>query len=309
MRIRVFLIILVAIFCTPPAFAHTELSSQADVQSFINMMVKKYHFNRADLIHTLNAVRIRQSSLKRTAAPAEEEPWYAYRNVFITESRIREGVAFWQKYHDALERAEQIYGVPASIIVATIGVETKYGQNTGDYRVIDALATLAFSNSKRAPFFRNELKELFLLARDQHVDPLKIKGSYAGAIGQPQFMPSSYRYYAVDFSGDGKIDLSHNEVDIIGSIANYYKLHGWDPQQPIVVHAHHIPILSRWVPDDKVPPHQNTTLITLQDYFGKEYWLGFHNFQVIKRYNPSNLYAMAVYQLSYYIDTAKGGTA
>jgi membrane-bound lytic murein transglycosylase B len=325
MRMRFFIIFFATLFCTP-AMAHSELANKPEVKHFIHYMVKEYHFNEAVLIATMDAVKIRKSAASKMSAPAEAKPWYTYRTFFVTESRIHQGVEFWLKYHDALTRAEKIYGVPASIIVATIGVETKYGKNTGNYRVIDALATFAFSHSSRAPYFRNELKELLLLARAQHIDPLKIKGSYAGAIGQPQFMPSSYRYYAVDFSGDGKIDLSHNEVDIIGSIANYYKKHGWLSDQPVAIptalrnssyFSHQaLPALSQLdlvrlgiTANEKLPLHQKVKLVELQDYFGKEYWLAFHNFDVIKRYNPSNLYAMAVYQLSHYIDNAKGDPA
>lgn len=325
MRMRFFIIVFVALFCSP-AMAHSKLAEQSEVKTFIHHMVKKYHFNQTELVTTLNAVKIRKSAISKIKAPAEQKPWYTYRTFFVTESRVHQGVEFWLKYHDALTRAEKTYGVPASIIVATIGVETKYGKNTGNYRVIDALATLAFNHSPRSKYFRNELEELFLLARDQHVDPLKIKGSYAGAIGQPQFMPSSYRYYAVDFSGDGRIDLSHNEVDIIGSIANYYKKHGWLLDQPVAIptalrnssyfSGQTLPPLSQLdlvrlgvAANQKLPPGQKVKLVELQDYFGKEYWLAFHNFDVIKRYNPSNLYAMAVYQLSHYIDNAKGDTA
>ena len=298
------------IFCFPQlVFAH--FADKPEVKKFIQQMVHKHHFQRAQLVTLFNQVKIRPAVMRSVKAPLEQKPWYTYQMLFVTEWRIRQGVEFWNKYQDVLERAEKMYGVPASIIVATIGVETKYGKNIGEHRVIDALSNIAFSDSPRASFFRSELEQFLLLSREQHLDPLKVMGSYAGAIGQPQFMPSSYRHYAVNFSGNSKIDLNHNEVDIIGSVANYYKKHGWQTNQPVAVrthvqqqpfafltHSQARPVIS--------PSQENLKLIELQGYFGKEYWLGYSNFDVIKRYNPSNLYAMAVYQLSYYISRLKG---
>lgn len=300
------------IFCIPQlVFAH--FADKPEVKKFIQQMVHKHHFHQTQLVALFNHVKIRPAVMRSVKAPLEQKPWYTYQMLFVTEWRIRQGVEFWNKHQAVLERAEKIYGVPASIIVATIGVETKYGKNIGEHRVIDALSNIAFSDSPRAPFFRSELEQFLLLTREQHLDPLKVMGSYAGAIGQPQFMPSSYRHYAVNFAGNPKIDLNHNEVDIIGSVANYYKKHGWQTNQPIAVrtrvqqqpfsfltHSEVKPVLS---PSQE---KENLKLIELQGYFGKEYWLGYSNFDVIKRYNPSNLYAMAVYQLSYYISRLKG---
>ncbi len=241
----------------------------------------------------------------------------------MNEWRIEHGVEFWNKYAAVLKKAEEIYGVPAGIIVATIGVETRYGQRTGDYRVIDSLSNIAFSGSPRAGFFRQELEEFLLLTREQKLDPLKVMGSYAGAIGQPQFMPSSYRYYAINFSNSGKTDLMNNEVDVIGSIANYYSKHGWKTNEPVTVPAvvlgeryNYLTRLNHnnqayWLNDlaryDIMPKYTvgrndlKVKIIELQSRYSSEYWLGFRNFDVIKRYNPSDLYAMAVFQLSYYI--------
>jgi membrane-bound lytic murein transglycosylase B len=236
-------------------------------------------------------------------------------------------VRFCGLYETALAKAEETYGVPASIIVATIGIETKYGQKTGDYRVIDSLSNIAFSNSQRAPFFRRELQEFLLLVREEHLDPLKVMGSYAGAIGQPQFMPSSYRHYAVNFSKSGKTDLMNDEIDVIGSIANFYSKHGWRKNEPVATEA--MVLAGRYqfmmqkgelkrsltlaeleklgiVPKNKIEgDHLKAKVIELQSYYSKEYWLGFPNFFVIRRYNVSDLYAMAVYQLSTYISTLK----
>lgn len=311
------------IFYSSFAFANMDFVNRPDVQAFMREMIKKHHFKKAELITWFNAVKIRPQVIKKVKAPMEQKPWYLYQMLFITESRIREGVEFWDKYADTLAKAEKIYGVPADIIVATIGVETKYGRHTGEYPVIDALTNIAFSDSPRAPFFRSELIEFLLLAREQHRSPLKIMGSYAGAIGQPQFMPSSYRHYAVDFSGDHRIDLSHNESDVIGSIANYYQKHGWKKNQLVTIPASVTgyrykallnpsqPIstsdLTQYgiIPNADYPENQKTKLIELKGYYHQEYWLGFTNFDVIKSYNPSNLYAMAVYQLSYYISALR----
>ena len=177
-----------------PQFALANFSNKPQVKDFIHKMVVKHHFTKAGLITLFEQVKVRPAVIHSMKAPLEQKPWYTYQMLFVTEWRIRQGVAFWNKYQNTLERAEKMYGVPASIIVATIGVETKYGKNVGNYRVIDALANLAFSDSSRAPFFRNELEQFLLLAREQHLNPIKIMGSYAGAMGQPQFMPT--RYYS-----------------------------------------------------------------------------------------------------------------
>ncbi|MEO8400185.1 MAG: lytic murein transglycosylase B [Gammaproteobacteria bacterium] len=317
MHIRVFILFLMTVIFSSNGLANTGFANKPEVKKFIAHMVQKHHFVASELVGVFNEVKIRPSVIKSIKMPMEQKPWYTYQMLFVTEWRIREGVAFWNKYQDALERAEKKYGVPASIIVATIGVETKYGKSTGNYRVIDALSNIAFSSSTRSRFFRSELEEFLLLVREQHLDALKVMGSYAGAIGQPQFMPSSYRHYAVNFSGNSKIDLSHNEVDVIGSIANYYKKHGWNTEQPVAKRTALKGKKYQFLAHSKENfadyglgeyDHRTTKLIELQGYFGREYWVGFHNFEVIKRYNPSDLYAMAVYQLSYYISMLKGKT-
>lgn len=318
---------LVFLLVTPLAYADINFVQRDDVQAFILKMVKKHGFNKNQLLALFNDVKIRPQVIRHVNKPLEKEPWRLYQMLFVNEWRIQHGVEFWDKYAAALESAEEIYGVPASIIVATIGIETKYGQKIGDYRVMDSLTNLAFSDSSRAAFFRKELEEFLLLTREQQLDPLKIMGSYAGAIGQPQFMPSSYRYYAVNFSRSGKTDLVNNEIDVIGSIANYYKLHGWKLNEPIAVQAIMIgerynylmrdtkinqflsmTELSKYgiLPKYKVPQSDlKVKIIELDNRYSKEYWLGFRNFDVIKRYNASDLYAMAVFQLSYYITTLR----
>ncbi len=295
MRLNWLVLFFVCVSWSHNLFANDAFVERPDVRKFIAQMVHRHHFNRPDLVKLFSTVKVKPSVIRSIKAPLEQKPWYTYQMLFVTEWRIRQGVKFWHQYHDALERAEKKYGVPASIIVATIGIETKYGRNTGNYRVIDAISNLAFSDSPRAPFFRNELEQFLLLTREQHLDPRKVMGSYAGAIGQPQFMPSSYRNYAISFDNNAQIDLSHNEVDVIGSIANYYQKHGWQANQPVAMKTLR-------------GSYPLTKMIELQGYFGKEYWLGYHNFDVIKRYNSSNMYAMAVYQLSYYISMLRGKT-
>lgn len=304
-------------------YADPNFVLRHDVQEFIQKMVKKYGFKKPQLIALFNTVKIRPQVIRHINKPLEIEPWHTYQMLFVNEWRIEHGVKFWNKHASALQKAEETYGVPASIIVATIGIETKYGRKTGEYRVIDSLSNLAFSNSPRASYFRRELEQFLLLSREQHLDPLKVRGSYAGAIGQPQFMPSSYRYYAVNFSKSGKTDLMLNEVDVIGSIANYYHQFGWKQNAPVAVPALIIgnrynylmrkykikqPLtlyeLSGYGVVPKIKIRQDdlkVKVIELQSHYSKEYWLGFHNFDVIKRYNASDLYAMAVFQLSNYI--------
>lgn len=324
MRIRFCILLIWLSLFSCQAFANPYFVKMPSVQLFIQDMVKHYHFDRSQLEALFNDVKLRERVIQSVHAPLEEYPWYTYQKVFITDSRIHQGIDFWNKHAELLKKAEKQYGVPASIIVATIGVETKYGNNTGNFRVIDALSNIAFSNSRRAAYFRHELKEFLLLTREQNLDPRKIMGSYAGAIGQPQFMPSSYRQYAVSYSGKSKIDLSHNEGDIIASIANYYRAHGWQAQELVAVpaslghtHYHFSPNSDRRLvvspaelvkyvsPNGHLPKNKKIKLIELQGRFHNEYWLGFHNFNVIKQYNPSNLYAMAVYQLSYYIESRR----
>lgn len=312
--------IIFSLLLTNCIYADTQFAQRSDVQAFIQMMVKKHGFNKSSLTTLFKAVKIRPQVMQSLNKPLEKESWRTYQILFVNQWRIENGVKFWNEHEAVLRKAEQVYGVPASIIVATIGVETRYGERMGDYRVIDSLSNIAFSQSSRTSYFRKELEQFLLLTREQHLDPLKVMGSYAGAIGQPQFMPSSYRYYAVDFSKSGKIDLMHNKVDVIGSVANYYKLHGWKFGEPISIQAFTLGdrynYLSRknaitqpfaatdlkrygMIPKYKINPESlKVKVIELQGRYGKEYWLVFNNFTVIKRYNPSDLYAMAVYQLS-----------
>lgn len=292
---------------------------RTEVKEFIKQMVKKYEFQENALIDLFKHVKIRPKIIQKFKYPLEQKPWYTYKLLYVTDQRIVKGIAFWNKYQDALAKAEKIFGIPASIIVATIGIESKYGESVGEYPVIEALTNLAFEQTSRSAFFRKELEEFLLLTREQQLNPLKVVGSYAGAIGQPQFMPSSYRKYAVNFSGNQKIDLSHNEEDVIGSIANYYQKNGWLPNQPVAIpismhggkfqyhftNSHKICLFelieNKCIPDISFLKDKKYNLISLQESYGNEYWFGYNNFEVIKRYNRSNLYAMAVFHLSYFI--------
>ncbi|MDR3477091.1 MAG: lytic murein transglycosylase B [Gammaproteobacteria bacterium] len=312
------------------AFADANFVDRPEVQTFIQRMVTKYHFNQEYLYNVFSAVKVRPSVNRSVKAPMEKEAaWYTYQRIFITESRIRQGVTFWERNREALAQAERTYGVPASIIVATVGVETKYGKNKGEYPVIDALTNIAFSGSSRSNYFRQELEEFLLLTREQHLNPLTVRGSYAGAMGQPQFMPSSYRHYAVSLNGSSRADLTNNENDIIASVANYYQKHGWKANQMVAIPTliqrkhyhlatasdmHSSPLSSGELasygiyPYVQLPANQSVKVIQLKGFHGDEYWVGLHNFDVIKRYNPSDLYAMAVYQLSYYINALRERT-
>jgi len=327
--LRYILLIIFTLFLTTTqsVFADTAFTKRTDVQAFINQMVKKNHFSRFYLVNLFNQVKYHAAVVQSIKKPLEANPWDTYQRLFVSEWRIKHGVEFWKTHAAALKKAEEKYGVPASIIVATLGVETKYGEHTGDYRVIDSLTSIGFSPSPRAPFFRSELEQFLLLTREQHLDPLKVTGSYAGAIGMPQFMPSSYRYYAASFTKKTAIDLMNDHNDVIASIANYYKEHGWTHNEPIAVRA--TVNLSRYskLPNPTKPKekyslktleafgvkparpisdvNQTARLITLNSDTKNEYWVGFHNFDVIKCYNPNDLYAMAVYQLSREIQDLK----
>ena len=284
------------------------------IPKFIGEMVDKHQFNRDELVQIFDRAQYRQAVIDAISTPATSKPWVEYRATFINPKRIGGGLQFWQHYADALQRAEKQYGVPQEIIVALIGVETMYGNNSGKYSVLDALTTLAFGYPRRADFFRGELEQYLLLARDQGFELFKVSGSYAGAMGIPQFMPGSYRKYAVDFSEDGKIDLLRDPVDAIGSVANYLKQYGWLNSEPVAARASTGEnwsaaglagpyTVAAWAasgvqPDKAVVTDKTARLIDFTVAEGKEYWLAFNNFDVITRYNNSDFYAMSVYQLA-----------
>lgn len=298
--------------------AAPSLTKREDVKAFIDDMVSDQNFKRADLKRLFKAVKIKDGILRAISRPAEAKPWYIYRSYFINEAQIEGGVRFWQSNADALIEVEQEYGVPAEIIVAILGVETRYGGNMGSFRVVDALSTLAFEYPKRSEFFLEELKQFLILCREESIDPLKPVGSYAGAMGIPQFMPSSYRNFAKDQDGDGKRDIWKSNRDAIASVANYFIQHGWVKGGLVTVPATvkgneyqkflntglkpetRLDVIQRsgvQIPDG-LDLAQNAQLLQFENEYGPSYWIGMENFYVITRYNHSALYAMAVYQLS-----------
>jgi membrane-bound lytic murein transglycosylase B len=311
-----------------PFAASADYASHPEAQAFVDTMVKEHDFSREAVLALLGDAERQQSILDAIARPAEKtKAWYEYRAIFLNDRREREGIEFFRTHRDTLARAQADTGVPAEIIVAILGVETYYGRIAGSYRVLDALSTLAFDYPRRAPFFRGELENFLLLAREQGLDPTELKGSYAGAMGYGQFMPSSYRSYAIDYDGDGLADIWNNPADAIGSVANYLARHGWREAEPVVSPASVAGEVPEEVFDGKLKPRRSVEELTelgvvprqrldpeagatamrfeLED--GHEYWVGLHNLYVITRYNHSAMYAMSVFQLSQRIAAGVAG--
>jgi len=315
--VKKYITIMLSSLIVMPAFANSELP---ELDTFIDEMVTEHAFDRAELKALFAQVEVKDSILKAISRPAEKsKPWYEYREIFLDQARINAGVAYWKKHADTLERAEKELGVPAEIILAILGVETRFGGNMGSFRVIDALSTLAFRYPPRSPFFRSELKNFLILTREEEMSQLEPVGSYAGAMGLGQFMPSSFREYAVDFDNDGHRDIWNNPTDAIGSIANYLRRHGWQPDQSIVHRTEYAgndlpedlidrglkPTVTReelrksGLSTDQLPVGEDAiTVFSLTQPDGEELWLGRQNFYAITRYNHSRMYAMAVIQLS-----------
>jgi membrane-bound lytic murein transglycosylase B len=290
----------------------------AEQRAFAAEVAKDGGPPEATVLAALAGTRVQQSILDAMARPAESKPWKDYRPIFLTDKRVDDGVAFYRANRDLLDRIGKEYGVPPELIVAIVGVETNYGRITGKYRVIDALSTLAFHYPPRAAFFRGELKQLFLLGDTHLAYPIdELKGSYAGAMGWGQFMPTSIAQWAKDEDGDGRIDLWTSLPDITASVANYFSAHGWESGQPVAVRAqpsadaHELQLdgiepktpvqqMEAWgyAPLSHVDAELLSTLLALDDDLGPQYWLTFRNFYVITRYNKSPLYSMAVWQLS-----------
>jgi membrane-bound lytic murein transglycosylase B len=296
-----------------------DYDTHAAADAFVAKMVDEHAFAPEDVRSLLAAAERQQSILDAIARPAEKtKPWYEYREIFLNDRREREGVEFLRAHRGTLARAQARTGVPAEIIVAILGVETYYGRVAGSYRVLDALSTLAFDYPPRSSFFSGELENFLLLTREQGLNPVELKGSYAGAMGYGQFMPSSYRAYAVDFDEDGVADIWNNPEDAIGSVANYLARHGWRAGEPIVSPATLRGDPSPEIFDGKLKPRRSVgelaaagvvaeqpldpeapaTAIRFEVRDGHEHWVGLHNLYVITRYNHSAMYAMSVYQLS-----------
>ncbi len=295
-----------------------RLDPETEIAPFVADMVSRHGFEREMLERILGGVRVRPEILKAIARPAESLDWYQYHPIFLTETRVAKGEEFWRAHADTLARASREYGVSPEIIVAIIGVETFYGTRKGKHLVLDSLATLAFRYPKRSKFFRTELEQFLILAQQESFDTSKVKGSYAGAIGIPQFISSSYRRYAVDFDGDGVRDLLNSEIDAIGSVANYLKVHGWQRDGAVALPASVSGDEYKALVKKGMKPHTPVSdmdnfgvvvlyagendspgaLIELTNRGDTEHWVGLQNFYAITRYNHSSLYAMAVFQLA-----------
>ncbi len=307
-----------------------DFANNPNAQQFIDKMVNKHGFDRQQLQEILSqakrldsVLRLMDNQAPTTSVKPPSGPngaWLRYRKKFITPDNVQNGVVFWNQYEDALNRAWQVYGVPPEIIVGIIGVETRWGRVMGKTRIFDALATLSFNYPRRAEYFSGELETFLLMARDEQDDPLNLKGSFAGAMGYGQFMPSSYKQYAVDFSGDGHINL-WDPVDAIGSVANYFKAHGWVKGDQVAVMANgQAPGLPNGfktkysisqlaaaglTPQQPLGNHQQASLLRLDVGTGYQYWYGLPNFYTITRYNHSTHYAMAVWQLGQAVALAR----
>ena len=292
---------------------------RAEVKAFVKEMADQYGFKKRTVRKWLDAAKSQPAILEAMEKPAEKaKPWYEYRPIFLTDRRIREGTEFWLAHRQELDRASVRSGVPPEILAAILGVETYYGRLTGTYRVIDALATLSFDYPPRSKFFKDELTQYLLLARELRLDPMSVKGSYAGAMGAPQFMPSNYRRFAVDADADGRIDLWTNWSDVCASVGNYLKEHGWNEGEPVLSEASVDPakpedldgrklaleetvgsLKAKGVEfDSSLPPDAPALLIAADEPDGVHWRVGYSNFYAITRYNHSALYAMAVYELA-----------
>ena len=305
-----------------PVAVWADYSQREDVQTYIAQLSTQYGFDTTRLEKLLGAAQRKRNILEAIARPAERhQPWHEYRDLFVSPLRIEGGVEFWSENSTVLERATQRFGVPPEIIVAIIGVETWYGRRTGSFRVVDALTTLAFDYPPRARFFLSELTEFLLLAREENKDPLTFKGSYAGAMGYGQFIPSSFRAYAIDFDGDGTRDIWNSTIDAIGSVGNYFARHGWRGDGPVALQVEvagtraekimneslklnydiaELVKLGVKIPmsnDDRLNGDTKAALFRMIGDNGPEYWVGLNDFFVITRYNHSSMYALAVFQL------------
>ena len=296
-----------------------DYQGRKDVAEFVQRMATETDYSEAELVELFSLVKKQEHLFEKLDKPAEKElDWYQYRGIFIKEKRISRGVEFWQRHKELLAEVSEKTGVPEEIIVAIIGVETFYGAYEGKDPVFDSLVTLAFDYPRRAKFFTRELEQFLLLAREQGFDARALRGSYAGAMGMPQFISSSYRNYAIDFDQDGQTNLFDSIADIAGSVANYFVKHGWrrdervarplvaiennsaDSLEPGLKPSYKWSDLKRSGLESKFSISDDTpvALVRLQQRDHPEYWAGFQNFYVITRYNHSELYAMAVYQLA-----------
>jgi len=318
---RILFALALALQVTPAAAQPSAYLQRQDVAQFIEAMAQKHGFARKELGRVLGQAQFQPAIIKSMERPPESplSSWQFYRALFLNPQRVEGGVQFWNRHADAIGRAAMEFGVPGEIIVAIIGVETVYGRNVGTYRVIDALATLAFDYPKRAEFFRGELENYLVFAREMRIDPLAVKGSYAGAIGIPQFMPGSYRRFAVDYDGDGRADLASSPADAIGSVGNFLRAHGWVRGKPAAFGAQVTGEGWRWLVDGGVIPVHRAgdlsgfgvrpavalpsdvlcALIELESQGQpSDFRVTLQNFFVLTRYNRSSFYATAVLDLA-----------
>jgi membrane-bound lytic murein transglycosylase B len=322
MRQVIWLSFAVLIFAPFAAFSDAAFTQRKDVRAFIKKMATEHQFSEHELVATFNQVKLLPQIIESMDKPYEKKNWDVYKAIFITPQRLQGGLEFWAQNKEALDRAYKQYGVPPEIIVAILGVETLYGERQGEYRVLDTLSTLAFNYPKRAPYFTRELEEFLLLCKEHRVPATQYRGSYAGAIGKPQFMPSSYRYYAVDFNNRGKRDLITDNSDSIGSIANYFHKHGWKTNEGIAQSAklkgyryqqlqinpktanyRYAQLESAGV-SPITAAHNHPSRAALMEFVtkdGREYWMAYPNFFVITRYNSSPQYALVVYLLAQHL--------
>ncbi|MDX2428511.1 MAG: lytic murein transglycosylase B [Xanthomonadales bacterium] len=311
--------LLLVLFCVPALAAE-----HPGTDAFVERAVSEYGLSENEVRATLLEAEYKQSIVDAISRPAEGKPWYQYRKIFLNDKRINQGIKFWEKNQALIEAASKKFGVDEEIIVSIIGVETLYGRITGSYRIIDALVTLGFYypqdlSSDRSEFFSKELMQYMQLASEEGLPTAEVTGSYAGAMGMGQFMPSSYREYAVDFDEDGSRDLWRSTADVVGSVANYLHRHGWQPGQPVTKRAiasgdaafdeistrGFKPSLTvaQWreqgfISSNDLSPDLPAAVLKLKEKNRNTYWLTFKNFYVITRYNRSPRYAMAVYELS-----------
>ena len=312
---KIFKFFLLLIFIINFAYAHSPTSGE---KNFRDNAIKKYNIDKKTLNTFFHKVKKDKSILKAFERPNTAKPWYFFKNLFITEKRINDGNLFYEKHNSTLVSSFDKFGVSKEIIVSIIGIETNYGNNKGTSNVADALYTLGFHAKRRNDFFKKELMNFFVLAKKNNLDLFSIKGSYAGALGYPQFMPSSYLNYAIDFDNDLLVDLFNSVEDSIGSVANYLKVHGWNKDKPVVLK---LPVL---ISNEKIKDHKKISssfknfkkkfsldnefkqefdslkisAFNVEDKSGLETWVAFKNFHVIKKYNNSTNYALAVYLLS-----------
>ena len=333
-RLHLALSLLAGLLAATASHAAQRYADRPEAQLFIEEMQQKHGFDKDALTFIFRRAEYLPSVIKYISPPKDPvsvRSWQRYRGRFIEPVRIKAGVAFWERHQDTIRAASEKYGVPEEIIVGIIGVETIYGRNTGNFSAVSALATLAFDYPRRAELFRGELENLLLMAREQHRDPLDYQGSYAGALGLPQFLPSSVRNYAVDFDGDGQIDLLNSPKDAIGSVARYMQMHGWEAGAPVAklasigTDADLPPLIANDInpnfdtaslashgvkaADGTEPAGKAAFIELVTPGEDSEYWLGYQNFYVITRYNRSRFYAMSVFQLGEAVKAARAAAS